>query len=349
MNNTVQSLKYFTVTIFLLSFTIHFSYIVHFILNPEFPDVRVYNAELVDIEMPISFQFCVHRKDTEKKFLQMGYQDISTFYKGRSFYNSSIYGWLGHKKDGGTFKSINGKIQILKLCIMHFTIFTFSDVLNKAFFDWKKFKIIKIKILSLKSEDEDVRMFEISGNKVKWSEVPIYPECQTLDLSDYFDLSQITPLEIRFYIDNNPNIGLGFFIEERNKVLKRRLSSFNILSYSGPDIESKNLSIGKDIKAVISLSQIKDLEEDTEKKCKNYPISGFENMNKTFEDYNACDLEFAYQKLKSVYQLTPFWATYNMSEVTASKVMDKEPFTLEAVDGTFTSKCYHPCLTTKVR
>ena len=201
---------------------------------------------------------------------------------------------------------------------LHFTIFTFSDVLNKAFFDWKKFKIKNIKILSLKSEDEEVRMFEISGDKIKWSEVPIYPECQTLDLSDYFDLSQITPLEIRFYIENNPDIGLGFFIEERNKVLKRRLSSFNILSYSGPDLESKNLSIGKDIKAVISLSQIKDLEEDTEKKCKNYPISGFENMNKTFEDYNACDLEFAYQKLKSVYQLTPFWATYNMSEVTAS-------------------------------
>ena len=229
---------------------------------------------------------------------------------------------------------------------LHFTIF--SDVLNKAFFDWKNFKIKNIKILSAKLEDEDVRMFEISGDKIKWSDVPIYPECQTLDLFDYFDFSKITPLQIIFHIENNPDIGLGFYIEERNKVLKRRLSSFNILSYSGPDLVSKNLSIGKDIKAVISLSQIKDLEEDTEKKCKNYPISGFENMNKTFEDYNACDLESAYLKLKNNYQLTPFWATYNMSEVTALKIMDKEPFTLEAVDGTFTSKCYHPCLTTKV-
>ena len=108
MNNTVQSLKYFTVIIFLLSFTIHFSYIVHFILNPEFPDVRVYNADLKDIEMPISFQFCVHRKDTEKNFQKMGYQDLNTFYKGKSLYNNSLYGWLGHKKEGGTFKSVEG-------------------------------------------------------------------------------------------------------------------------------------------------------------------------------------------------------------------------------------------------
>ena len=123
MNNTLQSQKYFTVIIFLLCFIAHFSSIVYYILYPEFPDVRVYNAELVDIEMPISFQFCVHRKDTERNFLQMGYQDISTFYKGRSFYNSSIYGWLGHKKDGGTFKSINGKIQIFQLAFAFYHFF----------------------------------------------------------------------------------------------------------------------------------------------------------------------------------------------------------------------------------
>ena len=66
MKNTLESLKYSTVIIFLLSFTIHFSYIVYYILNPEFPDVRVYNSDLEDIELPISFQICAHRKDTER-------------------------------------------------------------------------------------------------------------------------------------------------------------------------------------------------------------------------------------------------------------------------------------------
>lgn len=108
MRNTLQSLKYSTVIIFLLSFTIHFSYIVYYILNPEFPDVRVYNSDLEDIELPISFQFCAHRKDTEKNFQMMGYQDLNTFYKGESLYNHSLYGWLGHKKEGGTFKSVEG-------------------------------------------------------------------------------------------------------------------------------------------------------------------------------------------------------------------------------------------------
>ena len=111
MKNTLRSLKYSTVIIFLLSFTIHFSYIVYFILNPEFPDVRVYNSDLEDIELPISFQFCAHRKDTERNFQKMGYRDLNTFYIGRSLYNHSLYGWLGHKKEGGTFESVQGMLQ----------------------------------------------------------------------------------------------------------------------------------------------------------------------------------------------------------------------------------------------
>ena len=144
---------------------------------------------------------------------------------------------------------------------------------------------------------------------------------------------------------------MGVYIEERNKVLKRRLSSSNILSYSGPALETKNLSLGRDIKAVVSLSQIIDLEEDEEKRCRNYPRSDWKNKNLTFIDYNACDIEHAYQHLKEHFHLTPFWATNNMSEVTVLREvnMEDKPLTLEAVDGTFTSECYHPCLTTKVR
>ena len=84
--------------------------------------------------------------------------------------------------------------------------------------------------------------------------------CKTLDLFDHFDFSAITPLEIIFYIenlmDNEIDTGLGIYMEERNKVLKRRLLSSNILSYSGPALETKNLCLGRDIKAVVSLSQI---------------------------------------------------------------------------------------------
>ena len=204
----------------------------------------------------------------------------------------------------------------------------------------------KVQILSEKGNK-----YEIPGKSINWSKIPIYPECNTLDLFDYFDFSNVTPLKIIFLIENTTDIGLGVYIEERNKVLKRRLSSSNILSYSGPALETKNLSLGRDIKAVISLSQIIDLEEDEEKRCKNYPRTDWHNKNLTFLDYNACDMEYAYQYLKKHYNLTPFWATNNISEVTALKVIDREnrPVTGEYVDGTITSPCYHPCLTTKVQ
>ena len=204
----------------------------------------------------------------------------------------------------------------------------------------------KVQILSDKGHK-----YDIPGESINWSKIPIYPECNTLDLFDYFDFSNVTPLKIIFYIVNTTDIGLGVYIEERNKVLKRRLSSSNILSYSGPALETKNLSLGRDIKAVVSLSQIIDLEEDEEKRCRNYPRSDWKNKNLTYIDYNACDIEHAYQHLKEHFHLTPFWATNNMSEVTALREvnMEDEPLTLEAVDGTFTSECYHPCLTTKVR
>ena len=142
-------------------------------------------------------------------------------------------------------------------------------------------------------------------------------------------------------MDNEIDTGLGIYIEERNKVLQRRLLSSNILSYSGPALETKNLSLGRDIKAVVSLSQTIDLEEDEEKRCRNYPRTDWHNKNLTFTDYNACDMEYAHKYLKDHFHLTPFWATNNISEVTALREVNKEdrPLTLEAVDGTFTSTC----------
>ena len=214
------------------------------------------------------------------------------------------------------------------------------DVLKNVTFDWTSFDLSAMKLLSTNEE-----FHEIPVHVIKWSEVPIYPECQALNLFHYFDFSKITPLQITFYFNKKskapPGTVLGLYLEDKNKALKRRLSSSNILAYSGNSLVNENLSSGRHIKAVISLSQTIDLEDDKEKQCKNYPAEGF-------QDYNACDRNFAYRELKEKYQLVPFWATDNMSEVTKYKEVKSMPPTLEYVDGTITSPCFVPCVSTEV-
>ena len=61
-----------------------------------------------------------------------------------------------------------------------------------------------------------------------------------------------------------------------------------------------------------SISQFNDTENDPKKKCKNYP-------NEEFKSYRECDEHFVYNYLKDKLNVTPFWATYDMKEVTAIK------------------------------
>ena len=53
---------------------------------------------------------------------------------------------------------------------------------------------------------------------------------------------------------------------------------------------------------------------------------------------------------KDVERNSSLWEMSRTESQLLFREINKEdtPLTLEAVDGTFTSACYHPCLTTKV-
>ena len=56
------------------------------------------------------------------------------------------------------------------------------EVLKNSFYDWNSLPLIKE--INIASRDNS---HAISGSDLKWSKIPIYPECQTLDLIEYFD------------------------------------------------------------------------------------------------------------------------------------------------------------------
>ena len=85
---------------------LHVGYIVLSIVNPEFPQVRLYKEQLRNVEFPISFQICVNEfnvtNSTNEKYQQYGYDGIWEYFRGQSRYNSTIVGWAGHKQNHST-------------------------------------------------------------------------------------------------------------------------------------------------------------------------------------------------------------------------------------------------------
>ena len=95
----------------LISFTtacfIHFLLIGYSIIFPELPETKVYNVDLKDIEFPLVYKLCFYDLlNPKKRFQELGYGDIWDFYRGRSMYNNTLYGWSGHTKNGSSLESM---------------------------------------------------------------------------------------------------------------------------------------------------------------------------------------------------------------------------------------------------
>ena len=79
--------------------------------NPKIPEIILHNKNIMDVNMPLSFIFCLRYTNTElegKKYMDAGYGSIYRFFSGTSMFNESVVGWLGHMENGSTYKSLEG-------------------------------------------------------------------------------------------------------------------------------------------------------------------------------------------------------------------------------------------------
>ena len=155
--------------------------------------------------------------------------------------------------------------------------------------------------------DSKTDFLRISAADVKWSPVDDFRACQTIDISDYTNVSNHVD-RLYFYFKKIKNYEVSVFIEEKVRHTRRPLVSSKEV-YSGPYLVIKDLYKPSNLKTVHKLSQQIDSELDKGKNCKNYPYKHYRN-------YRQCDEEYVFNQLHEKFKITPFWATYNMSSVT---------------------------------
>ena len=149
---------------------------------------------------------------------------------------------------------------------------------------------------------------KVDGQSLNWTVIPQFTACQSVDISNYFDLTETVHPLLVFQFKKQQNLGITIEIEDKRKALVRRSIKSNSFDYEGPQIELKDLSTPKIVYYQITLSQTIDLETDLGKRCKNYP-------NKNFSSYRECDENFVYNEVKK-YKLIPFWAAKKPGEIT---------------------------------
>ena len=164
-----------------------------------------------------------------------------------------------------------------------------------------------IKRLWFKRKDE--QFHKIDGDKLNFSLIPHYPNCQILDLNDYGDFRYSSPEQIYIVLfENVENVGFSLYFEEINRRTLRSLKS-NKFCYQGPQIENRNLKETRGIEIILKISQTFLSGQNEEEPCRNYPVDNFES-------FGDCDEKFVFDDMKKKFDVTPFWATKNFSKIT---------------------------------
>lgn len=192
----------------------------------------------------------------------------------------------------------------------------------------------------------DIFLTEANGNIIKVSNFPVnmpfqYLLCQNLDLNDYFDLKLHTPVQVQFRFESNDGVGISLNVEDINRKASRNLRTSR-LAYSGALMQNFNLSEPLKFQYFLKLSQTINLESNTKLPCRNYP-------NKDFLSFDFCDGDFVYNQVKRNFNVTPFWATRDLSKVTRESTLDYAPMDLMKYPmGEIESSCLKPCVSTQV-
>ena len=166
--------------------------------------------------------------------------------------------------------------------------------------------------------------------------------CITLDPNDYF--SMVPGGELFITVNRTPktdNLGLSVYIEDWELTVSRTLKSASA-AYSGAKVSLANLGETWIKKFLLSLHQSQAVERSSG--CVNYPTH-------QFSSYSQCDAAFLSEVCQAL-NMTPFWATADLSEVTRDTANPGPERRLELwnlFDGSRQSDCARPCLATSIR
>ena len=254
--NFVSLLKLKNLIRFVMSivFIAHVGYIGYELLYPKFPEIVNYKKQLSEIDFPVVFKVCANEANisaANEKITEIGYTDLWKLFLGESMYNDSIYGWAGHTENGSTTGSVEGGSYNLTLVL---TVKLISDILQHISYNWSQI-VTEIWVYGSDLESEQ---YLLDGKNIRWSHIPLFPNCQLIDLMEYFDLKTITLVQLFI---GEVNLEILVYMEDRRKVVGRTLES-NMLAYDGPVLKIVNAADGEEIRASDGVSSQKYKRSD---------------------------------------------------------------------------------------
>ena len=111
MRLDIEKVVAFIHVVFSVIFLIHISTIGYDILYPEVPEIVVNKRNLNDIDFPMTFRICAFELyDTVSRYQSFGYDSYPNFFRGRSMFNTTLYGWAGHDENGSIVGNIEGEM-----------------------------------------------------------------------------------------------------------------------------------------------------------------------------------------------------------------------------------------------
>ena len=210
----------------------------------------------------------------------------------------------------------------------------FFEILARISFTWKE--IVKGIRIYTKSKEQ----IFLSLDTLKWNKRPTYPSCILIDVAHESEVKKKGIRQIFFDFYSIKGIGVEITIEDRNLVCSRTLKN-NLLSFTGPTMDDRNLKNSMLRQLMFQFSQNKFVEDDKSRKCEVYP-------NKEYSTYNECDAEFMQKTIAENFPFLPVWATDDIDNVTKHAVYEHEEhglfhLAIDLFDGTEMSPCPLPC------
>ena len=273
--------------------------------NPAIPEIIIKNKNIKDVDMPLSFIFCLRNRNVtsaNEKYKEAGYESIYRFFSGTSMYNESIVGWLGQMENGSTYDSFEGTFYISCIRIKYRKLIMSDYILEVlAKLKLEDVYLRTVKRIRFESSDNDEIVHNLEASFGRNSPL-LQPNCRLLE-------SKITsvPMRIKIELWKTENVTFHMNIVEKNMALAKRCQ--NSFAYNGPFLGLDNLREASHVAIGLRVKQSHYSDQDEETNCVNYPT-------KKFKSYRECDEDFTIEEMQKI-GVMPFWAT--KGNITTSK------------------------------
>ena len=86
--------------------------------HPTLTETNLEERKLEELDFPVIFKLCFQNSFNLEKIVNAGYSSVSNYFKGKSRFNSSVFGWAGHNSRGILGPGVTGIHQTISYNII---------------------------------------------------------------------------------------------------------------------------------------------------------------------------------------------------------------------------------------